>query len=151
MTTPSAKPEVPSSSQPKANAKPTAPAKHAPRSLDRLFNVDTSRALNVSLPTRYDPYYRFQDKPAVYAPYDPNVLEVMSKVGATAYSLTLSEDSRLWRLHELLHDPELMRQFMAMPRGWVVRLGLRGMPFIIWYLIKLMSQGKRWNIMWKIS
>jgi len=100
---------------------------HAPRPLSRLFDVDTSRALNVSLPTRYDPYYRFPGKPPVYAPYNSEILEEMARYGVLDYSLALSEDSRCWRLHELLQDENLMREFMKKPKGWVVRLGPRGM------------------------
>jgi hypothetical protein len=117
----------------KTNSSPLKPTpkpkskEHAPRSLDRLFAVDTSRALNVTLPSRYDPYYRFQDKPPVYAPYNSDILEEMARCGATSYSLALSEDSRCWRLNELIRDGELMKQFMAKPKGWTVRLGPRGM------------------------
>jgi hypothetical protein len=109
----------------KTNLKTKQP--HAPRSLDRLFAVDTTRALNVSLPSRYDPYYRFQDKPPVYAPYNSDVLEAMAKYGLTSYSLALSEDSRCWRLYELLQDEKMMRDFMKDPKDWIVRLGPRGM------------------------
>lgn len=116
------------SSAPKTSPKINSSGKsHQPRSLDKLWAVDTSRALNVSLPTRYDPFYRFQDRPPVYAPYNSDVLEEMARIGATDYSLALSEDSRCWRLNELLKDKEMMEKFMAKPKGWTVRLGPRGM------------------------
>ena len=102
---------------------------NAPRSLDHLFSIDISRAPNVQAPTRYDPYYRFPgqpNKPPVYAPWNSDVLEEMARVGVVDYSLALSEDSRCWRLYELMRDDDLMKKFMKNPKGWTVRLGPRG-------------------------
>jgi hypothetical protein len=113
----------------KAKTNSSTSKENAPRSLDRLFSIDISRALNVQAPTRYDPYYRFPgqpNKPPVYAPYDSDVLEEMARVGVIDYSLALSEDSRCWRLNELMKDPELIKKFMENPKGWTVRLGPRG-------------------------
>ena len=110
----------------KSSSSSSKPPAQTPRPLSRLFNVDTSRALNVSLPTRYDPYYRFPGKPPVYAPYNSEILEEMARHGVLDHSLALSEDSRCWRLYELLQDENLMREFMKKPKGWVVRLGPRG-------------------------
>jgi hypothetical protein len=50
----------------------------------------------------------------------------MARVGVIDYSLALSEDSRCWRLNELMRDDELMKKFMENPKGWTVRLGPRG-------------------------
>jgi len=113
----------------KAHPKTSSRKEDAHRSLDRLFAIDISRALNSQPPTRYDPYYRFPGRPnkqPVYAPYSSDVLEEMARVGVTGYSLSLSEDSRCWRLNELMRDTELMKKFMENPKGWTVRLGPRG-------------------------
>jgi hypothetical protein len=113
----------------KANPKSSTRKENAPGSLDRLFSIDISRALNVQAPTRYDPYYRFPgqpNKPPVYAPYNSDVLEEMARVGVIDYSLALSEDSRCWRLNELMRDDDLMKKFMENSKGWTVRLGPRG-------------------------
>ena len=113
----------------KANPKTSSRKEDAPRSLDRLFAIDISRALDSQAPTRYDPYYRFPGRPnkqPVYAPYSSDVLEEMARVGVTGYSLSLSEDSRCWRLNELMRDTELMMKFMENPKVWTVRLGPRG-------------------------
>jgi hypothetical protein len=120
----------------KGKAKPISSTRkeNVPRSLDRLFSIDISRALNVQAPTRYDPYYRFPgqpNKPPVYAPYNSDILEELARVGVTDYSLALSEDSRCWRLNELMRDPDLMRKFMENPKGWTVRLGPRGMYSLV--------------------
>ena len=115
----------------KSKAKPNSstPKEGVPASLERLFSIDISRKLNAQAPTRYDPYYRFPgqpNKPPVYAPYSSDVLEEMARVGVIDYSLALSEDSRCWRLNELMGDDELMKKFMKNPKGWTVRLGPRG-------------------------
>jgi hypothetical protein len=113
----------------KANPKSSTRKETAPGSLDRLFSIDISRALDVQAPTRYDPYYRFPgqpNKPPVYAPYNSDVLEEMARVGVIDYSLALSEDSRCWRLNELMRDDGMMKKFMENPKGWTVRLGPRG-------------------------
>jgi hypothetical protein len=113
----------------KAKTNSSTSKENAPRSLDRLFSIDISRALSVQDPTRYDPYYRFPgqpNKPPVYAPYNSDVLEEMARVGVTDYSLALSEDSRCWRLNELMRDDDLMKNFMENSKGWTVRLGPRG-------------------------
>ena len=119
----------------KAHPKTSSRKEDAPRSLDRLFAIDISRALDSQAPTRYDPYYRFPGRPnkqPVYAPYSSDVLEEMARVGVTGYSLSLSEDSRCWRLNELMRDTELMKEFMKNPKGWTVRLGPRGtFPLLI--------------------
>jgi len=122
----------------KATTNTSTRKENAPRSLDHLFSIDISRAPNVQAPTRYDPYYRFPgqpNKPPVYAPWNSDVLEEMARVGVIDYSLALSEDSRCWRLNELMRDDDLMKKFMENPKGWTVRLGPRG-EYPSWLLIR---------------
>jgi hypothetical protein len=105
----------------------TAPAP-VPSCLDRLMKIDVSKALTGTLPTRYDPYYRFPGGRTVYAPWDSTVLDAMERHGVTTYSLELAEDSKFWRLRALLENPVQMQRYVnGEVETWHIKMGLKGM------------------------